>query len=133
MAEGVSQTERELRERLDVERTLSLISRAFIVRGVDGMSSEKATAGSPRSTRSRRRYWLEVGWKYVFAAIIVFYAAFPLLYTVSAAFNPSGSLSGASGLFSSVALDNFADLAQTPFWNWISIFFALLARWRILL
>lgn len=82
-------------------------------------STGRSAGGSPRSTTRRRRYWLEVGWKYLFAVIIVFYAAFPLLYTVSAAFNPSGSLSGASGLFSSVALDNFADLAQTPFWNWM--------------
>lgn len=82
-------------------------------------STGRAT-GKPRISGTRRkRYWLEVGWKYLFAVVIAFYAIFPLLYTVSAAFNPSGSLSGAAGLFTSISVDNFADLSQTQFWNWM--------------
>jgi arabinogalactan oligomer/maltooligosaccharide transport system permease protein len=91
------------------------------------MSSQTATTPAPTKagagrdrTRTRRRRWLvEVGWKYLFAVVIVFYAAFPLVYTLSAALNPRGTLSAASGLFSSLSLDNFAGLADTRYWTWM--------------
>jgi arabinogalactan oligomer/maltooligosaccharide transport system permease protein len=91
------------------------------------MSSQTATSTVPTTpgasrnrTRARRRRWLvEVGWKYLFAVVIVFYAAFPLVYTLSAALNPRGTLSAASGLFSSFSLDNFAGLADTRYWTWM--------------
>jgi arabinogalactan oligomer/maltooligosaccharide transport system permease protein len=91
------------------------------------MSSQTATttvpakAGDGRDrTRARRRRWLvEVGWKYLFAVVIVFYAAFPLVYTLSAALNPRGTLSAASGLFSSFSLENFIALGDTKYWTWM--------------
>ncbi len=67
----------------------------------------------------RSRWWLEVGWKYPLAALIIFYAVFPLVYVVSAAFNPRGSLAGNSVLFSSLGLDNFAALGETRYWAWM--------------
>src|SRR5262245_17213438 len=58
VAEGVSQTERELRERLDVERTLSLISRAFIDRGVEATDAciNDSLALIGELTRTERAY-----------------------------------------------------------------------------
>ncbi len=77
-------------------------------------------ASSPDRTRARRRRWLvEVGWKYLVALLIVFYAAFPLVYTLSASLNPRGTLSAASGIFSAFSLDNFAALADTKYWTWM--------------
>ncbi len=69
---------------------------------------------------SRRRRWLsEVGWKYPVALIVVFYAAFPLVYALSASLDRSGSLSGSTTLFRNVSLDNYAALGDTLFWTWV--------------
>jgi arabinogalactan oligomer/maltooligosaccharide transport system permease protein len=74
-------------------------------------------AGRAPTKRSR---WLgEVAWKYPLAVLVIFYAAFPLLYVVSAALNPRGSLAGSSALFSSISVDNFAALSETRFWTWM--------------
>lgn len=78
---------------------------------------------APRSRRTptrRSRYWAEVGWKYPLAAIIVFYAVFPLVYVVSAALSQSGTLSGSSRLFSEIAGANFAALGDTMYWTWVA-------------
>lgn len=72
-----------------------------------------------RTPARRRRWWLEVGWKYLFAAVVIFYAVFPLLYVVSAALNPRGTLSGSTSLFSAFDLSNFAALGQTSYWTWV--------------
>lgn len=72
-----------------------------------------------RTAASRRRWWAEVGWKYPVAAIIVFYAIFPLVYVLSASLNPRGSLAGSSNLFSGIDVANYAALADTRFWNWM--------------
>ncbi|WP_263119971.1 ABC transporter permease subunit [Cellulomonas sp. RIT-PI-Y] len=67
-----------------------------------------------------RRWWAEVGWKYPVGAVIVFYAIFPLVYALSAALDPRGSLAGSSRLFSSIGLDNFSALSDTMFWTWVT-------------
>lgn len=71
-----------------------------------------------RRPAQRRRWFTEVGWKYLLAAVILFYAMFPLVYVVSAAFNPNGNLAAANSLFSVFSLDNFGDLAGTSYWSW---------------
>jgi arabinogalactan oligomer/maltooligosaccharide transport system permease protein len=91
------------------------------------MSTQTATTSVPPSASGasdrrkvrRRRWFAEVGWKYLFAVLIVFYAAFPLVYTLSAALNPRGTLSAASGLFSSFSLENFIALGDTKYWTWM--------------
>lgn len=82
--------------------------------------TQVAIAADPSRRRARRKRWFaEVGWKYLFALVIVFYAVFPLLYTLSASLNPRGSLSAATGLFSEFTLDNFAALGETQYWTWM--------------
>jgi arabinogalactan oligomer/maltooligosaccharide transport system permease protein len=61
----------------------------------------------------------EVGWKYPVAAVIVFYAIFPLVYVLSASLSESGSLTGSSSLFSDVSFANFQALNDTMFWTWV--------------
>lgn len=71
-------------------------------------------------TSSHRKRWLiEVGWKYPFALLIIFYATFPLVYVLSASFNPTGSLSGSSTLFGTMSMRNYEALNQTKFWTWV--------------
>ncbi|WP_062201352.1 sugar ABC transporter permease [Demequina salsinemoris] len=67
----------------------------------------------------RRRWWAEVGWKYPLAALIIFYAAFPLVFVLSASFDQGGNLRGTERLFSSFTLDNYAGLSDTLFWTWV--------------
>ena len=82
-------------------------------------ASAAPTATVRRSPTKRSRWWAEVGWKYPVAVVIVFYAAFPLIYVLSAAFNPRGSLAGSSALFTAFSLDNFAALGETSYWTWV--------------
>ena len=78
------------------------------------------TQASPRRTPTRRsRWWAEVGWKYPVAVAIIFFAIFPLLYVLSAALKPGGSLAGSSALFSAIDLANFQALGETRFWTWV--------------
>ncbi|MDQ4490769.1 sugar ABC transporter permease [Sinomonas sp. ASV486] len=93
------------------------------------MSAAPTTATSPRTTpqlASRRRLpfgrWLrEKGWRHAVGVVVSIFAVFPLLYVLSAAFNPSGTLAGSASLFSDLSLDNFAKLfgnEQRPFGRW---------------
>lgn len=82
--------------------------------------TERIASPTPgrRSTR-RSRWWAEVGWKYPVAVVILVYAMFPLLYIVSASFNPGGSLAGSSALFSAMDAGNYVELGGTRFWTWM--------------
>lgn len=78
------------------------------------------TPGAPGDRRpARRRRWLlEVGWKYLLAVVVVFYAIFPLVYVLSASLNPNGTLAASNALFSVIDLSNYAALGGTSFWIW---------------
>jgi arabinogalactan oligomer/maltooligosaccharide transport system permease protein len=82
------------------------------------MSAQTHTAARRSPTR-RSRWWGEVGWKYPVAAIIIFYAVFPLVYVVSASLSDSGSLSGSTSMFSDISFANFQALNETKFWTWV--------------
>jgi arabinogalactan oligomer / maltooligosaccharide transport system permease protein len=76
------------------------------------------TLDAGRRGAVRRRFLLEVGWKYLLAAVILFYAIFPLVYVVSASLNPGGSLAASNALFSAFDLGNYAALGGTRYWTW---------------
>ncbi|MDD7929432.1 sugar ABC transporter permease [Microbacterium thalli] len=83
------------------------------------MSTATVRPRAGRTTTARRRRWLlDVGWKYLVALVILFYAMFPLLYVVSAALNPRGSLAASNRLFAAFDLSNFAALGGTSYWTW---------------
>lgn len=83
------------------------------------MSAPTTVATPPSRVGARRRRWLlEVGWKYLVALVILFYAMFPLLYVISAALNPRGSLAASNQLFGVFDLANFASLSGTSYWTW---------------
>ncbi|WP_420113605.1 sugar ABC transporter permease [Pseudactinotalea sp.] len=78
-----------------------------------------ATVTSPDRTRARRsRWWREVGWKYPIAVAVVVYAAFPLVYVLSAALASGGTLTGSTELFRTFSPANFEALGGTRFWQW---------------
>jgi arabinogalactan oligomer/maltooligosaccharide transport system permease protein len=86
-------------------------------------SAAKDASASIRLDASRRgavrkRWALEVGWKYLLALVLLFYAIFPLVYVLSASLNPGGSLSTSNSLFSAFDLGNYAALDGTRYWTW---------------
>lgn len=80
------------------------------------VSTGRAPAG--RTSARRRRWLLDVGWKYLVALVLLFYAIFPLLYVVSASLNPRGNLAASNQLFGVFDVANFAALANSSYWTW---------------
>jgi arabinogalactan oligomer/maltooligosaccharide transport system permease protein len=81
-------------------------------------ASTTARATGDRRSARRRRWLLEVGWKYLLAVVVIFYAVFPLVYVLSASLNPNGTLAASNALFSVIDLSNYAALGETRFWTW---------------
>ncbi|MFF2372153.1 sugar ABC transporter permease [Agromyces sp. NPDC058110] len=94
---------------------------------VTGITTADATRSSPGAAAiepggrrlSGARWWSEIGWRYVVAAVMIVVCVFPLLYALSAALNPAGTLTGSYDLFRVVSAENFAALWDTPFWLWM--------------
>lgn len=75
---------------------------------------------SAQSTVDRTRkpgfsVWMRrTGWRHAVAVLAVAFSAFPLLYVLSAAFNPSGTIAGSNALFTQLDLANFVALLNDP-------------------
>jgi len=65
------------------------------------------------------RWFSELGWRHVVGVIAVVYAAFPLVYVLSASLSENGTLTGSNTLFSDVSGANYAELGTTMFWTWM--------------
>ncbi|GMA36706.1 hypothetical protein GCM10025876_29100 [Demequina litorisediminis] len=83
------------------------------------MADVTTQAPARRSPTRRTRWFAEVGWKYPVAAIIIFYAAFPLVYVLSASLSSSGTLASTSAMFSDISFSNYAALSDTSYWTWV--------------
>jgi arabinogalactan oligomer/maltooligosaccharide transport system permease protein len=86
------------------------------------MTTVEEVTQAPRKVRTptkRSRWFIEVAWKYVLAVVVVFIAAFPLVFVLSASFASRGSLSGSSRLFSDLSLVNYQALGDTLYWTWV--------------
>jgi len=68
---------------------------------------------------SRSRWWREVGWRHVVGFIAVAFAVFPVLYIISAAFNPVGTVASTGLIPQRISIENFSKLlSQRPFTTW---------------
>lgn len=87
------------------------------------------TPGYRRSTGSAFALWAaRFGWRHVVMIAVAAFALFPVLFVVSAAVNPVGTLSSARLWPTGAGLDNAVDLFRnTPFTTWYanSLFFAV--------
>ncbi|MCY9782707.1 sugar ABC transporter permease [Nocardiopsis sp. EMB25] len=94
-----------------------------------------ASIGPTAPTRHRRTaaagfaLWVtRLGWRHAVMWLVAVFALFPVLFVVSAALNPVGTLSSAELWPTGASLGNARDLFQnTPFTTWYanSLFFAL--------
>ena len=74
----------------------------------------ETAAGATESPTPERPPFREVWWRYVVGLVAMAFALFPVVYIVSAAFNPVPSLSTASVIPSGVTLDNFRAILSDP-------------------
>ena len=68
---------------------------------------------------SPARWARELGWRHVIGVVGVIYAAFPLVYVLSASLANRGTMTGSNELFSDVSLVNYEALSDTRFWTWV--------------
>lgn len=68
---------------------------------------------------SPARWARELGWRHIIGVVGVIYAAFPLVYVLSASLANRGTMTGSNELFSDVSLVNYEALSDTRFWTWV--------------
>ncbi|MET4223743.1 sugar ABC transporter permease [Oerskovia enterophila] len=88
-------------------------------------SSSGNSSGIPSGSGIRRqrmkpgRWFSELGWRHLVGVVAVVFAAFPLVYVLSASLSENGTLTGSNTLFSDVSTANYAQLSESLFWTWM--------------
>lgn len=68
----------------------------------------------------RGSWFSRVGWRHLVGVLALVFALFPIVFVVSAAFDPAGTLGSSSLVPSGVSLENFAELfGETRFVGWL--------------
>lgn len=75
-------------------------------------------AATPRGTRTAR-WFRQLGWRHLVALAAVVFSLFPIVFVVSAALNPVGTLSSTNVVPAGASISNFTDLFhRTEFVRW---------------
>ena len=74
--------------------------------------------GGWRSSR-KARYRITLAIKYVVAALVLTFSLFPIIWTISASFNPTGSIAGQSLIPNPATLRNYERILEQDFWTWM--------------
>ncbi|MEZ4519727.1 MAG: sugar ABC transporter permease [Chloroflexota bacterium] len=90
-------------------------------------SSTEVTASTATATTYKPKFWdsktnrNRVGLiiKYIVAALALTFALFPILWTVSASFNPSGGISTQTLIPDPPTLRHYEAILEEPFWLWM--------------
>lgn len=111
------------------------------------MSISPSTTGAdaPENRMSFGRWLREIGWRHLVGVLALVFAAFPILYVISASLNPVGTVSSTGLIPSQVSLTHYQTLlsgSKGPFLQWylntiiicavvaaVQIFFSLLAAY----
>jgi arabinogalactan oligomer/maltooligosaccharide transport system permease protein len=74
-----------------------------------------------RTSRGRAGLWLrDVGWRHLVGVAAVVFSLFPIVFVISAAINPVGTLSSTDLLPTGAGMQNFHDLfTKTSFSHWL--------------
>ncbi len=86
------------------------------------MSAATTTkTGSLQALRQsqKARFRITLAFKYLIAAVVLVYSLFPIIWTISASFNPSGSISGQSLIPDPPTLRNYERILEQDFWTWM--------------
>lgn len=78
------------------------------------MSTQQIRPDRSTHRLSPGKWLVRVGWRHLVAIIAVVFAAFPLVYVLSASLNPNGTLTGSNTLFTTFSLDNYQRLLSDP-------------------
>lgn len=70
--------------------------------------------GPSGSSRSFGRWFKENGWRHIVGVLACAFSLFPLLYVLSASFDPTGTMASSNSLFSAFSLQNYVDLFNDP-------------------
>lgn len=74
----------------------------------------QVTSADSTARRSFGGWFARFGWRHLVAWLAIIYAAFPLVYVLSASFNPEGTLTGSNKLFQAFSLQNYEALLNNP-------------------
>ena len=83
------------------------------------MSSLASLRELRSSARAQRRF--SIGVRLVIAAILIVFSVFPILWVLSASFNPTGSLATQTLIPENAGVGNYRELLNSrefPFWRW---------------
>jgi len=78
------------------------------------VTTSASSVVAPATRRSFRVYLRQTGWRHLVGVAVAVYAAFPLLYILSASLNPGGTLVTANQLFANVSLGSYVELFNRP-------------------
>jgi arabinogalactan oligomer / maltooligosaccharide transport system permease protein len=96
-----------------------------------GTDTEQAPAGAPVELGSAHGGWFRrVGWRHLVGVLALAFSLFPILFVISAALNPLGTLSSSELIPSGASFENFRKLfSDTDFAKWFlnSMIIGLLA------
>lgn len=98
---------------MSIEQTPAAVSVADKTPVTESKKRQKMVSSENR--RLSPGQWIaRVGWRHLIAIIAVIYAAFPLVYVLSASLNPKGNLTGSNKLFTTFSLANYEALLTNP-------------------
>ena len=83
------------------------------------MSSLSSVQRVRTSLKAQRRF--SVGIRSIISLFLIFFSVFPILWMISASFNPTGSLATQTLIPEKAGLDNYRELLNSgefPFWIW---------------
>lgn len=85
------------------------------------MTAATTKTGSLRALRQsqKARFRITLAFKYLIAAIVLIYSLFPIIWTISASFNSTGSISGQSLIPNPPTLRNYERILDQDFWLWM--------------
>lgn len=89
--------------------------------GSTPITTTKAGGDAPVYLGSAQGGWFRrSGWRHLVAIIAVFFAVFPILFMVSAAINPLGTLAASKLIPTGASFNNFTRLFnETDYWRWL--------------
>ena len=67
----------------------------------------------------KARFRITLAFKYLIAAVVLIYSLFPIIWTISASFSPTGSISGQSLIPDPPTLRNYERILAQDFWLWM--------------